>query len=451
MIRSLCLALAAVWMGAVPAHAQPSSAPDPTAAEARAEDIAAFRKNIFEADISYTAEARAEAERRLQRLTAERGSVSQAYFELELSRIAALADNGHTKASPHARSRLMNRIGLRLVPFGTDFHVLRARPEHAHLLGAKLIAVDGVDIAELREAGRSLVGGTPAWRDRTVPYFLESPEQMHAIGLIPDPRSARYRFLLTDGRIVQPRIAAEAPDSERPLKQADRWLFPERMKEEGDGWRTLLAPEEAPWAYRDPDTPFRLRHAPDMNAVVAEMRQVYSSGKSDIAQFAYDVEDALRETGARHLVLDLRQNGGGNLNTARAFMKRLPQIVPERIFVLTSPWTFSAAISSLGYLEQAAPEKVTIVGEMVGDRLEFFAEGGYESLPHASTMVSISTERHNYRTGCEGEADCHGSIVRFPIKVESLAPDIEAPWTIEAYRAGRDPGMEAVAAALGAE
>jgi hypothetical protein len=38
--------------------------------------------------------------------------------------------------------------------------------------------------------------------------------------------------------------------------------------------------------------------------------------------------------------------------------------------------------------------------------------------------------------------------MHFPIAVESLAPDINAPWSIEAYLAGRDPGMEAVAAAL---
>jgi hypothetical protein len=44
--------------------------------------------------------------------------------------------------------------------------------------------------------------------------------------------------------------------------------------------------------------------------------------------------------------------------------------------------------------------------------------------------------------------DCHGSIVRNPIAVPSLAPEIAAPWTIDAYRAGRDPAMEAIAAAL---
>jgi hypothetical protein len=125
--------------------------------------------------------------------------------------------------------------------------------------------------------------------------------------------------------------------------------------------------------------------------------------------------------------------------------------VPGRIFVLTSPWTFSAAISTVGYLKQALPARVTIVGEHVGDRLEFFAEGSRVRLPDSGASISYSTERHDYRNGCRGATDCHGSVVRHPIAVASLAPELPAPWTIEDYREGRDPALAAVAAALRAD
>jgi len=144
----------------------------------------------------------------------------------------------------------------------------------------------------------------------------------------------------------------------------------------------------------------------------------------------------------------MRMNGG-DLNNTRAWVRRLPRAVPGRVFVLTSPWTFSAAISTVGYLKQSAPERVVIVGEHVGDRLDFWAEGGDSiELPRSGAFIDYATGRHDYRTGCRGIENCHGSVVRNPIAVESLAPDIAAPWTIEAYRAGRDPAMEAVAAAL---
>jgi hypothetical protein len=56
-----------------------------------------------------------------------------------------------------------------------------------------------------------------------------------------------------------------------------------------------------------------------------------------------------------------------------------------------------------------------------------------------------ATERHDYRTGCQ-EADCHGPIRTHPIRIMTLEPDIPAPLTFTAYREGRDPAMEAIAA-----
>jgi hypothetical protein len=36
-------------------------------------------------------------------------------------------------------------------------------------------------------------------------------------------------------------------------------------------------------------------------------------------------------------------------------------------------------------------------------------------------------------------------VVRHPISVPTLTPDISAPWTIESYLAGHDPAMAALA------
>ena len=433
---------------ALTAAACTSSAAETPGAGRRA-DVAAFRTGFLAKDRAYSAAARAEAEARLGRLEAAADSASQAYFELELGRIVALADNGHTALFGGPRSRHFDRVPLRLVPFAEEFFVLRTREAHADLLGARLLAVDGRTVAELRQAGRALHGGTAAWRDRWVPYLLESPEQMHALGLAAGAGTATYRFRLADGREMERRIAAEPPTADRARANAHRWLSPAALAGEGAGWRTALAPDRAPWALREPEDPFRWREAPELDALVVDLRETADTESQEIGDFFGEVKERLRAARPGNLVLDLRLNGGGDLTTARSFMRELPQLVPGRLFVLTSPWTFSAAISSLGYLEQAAPQRVTIVGEEVGDRLEFFSEGRVVELPRSGLPVLYATERHDYRNGCRAARDCHGQVVRHPIAVPSLAPDVAAPWTIEAYLAGRDPAMEAVAAALG--
>ena len=182
--------------------------------------------------------------------------------------------------------------------------------------------------------------------------------------------------------------------------------------------------------------------------MIVELRQNRSTPGYDIDEFQQLVQRELQARKPRHLVLDMRMNGGGDLTTTRSFMQRLPTLVLGRIFVLTSPWTFSAAISSTGYLEQAAPDRVTIVGEPVGDRLEFWAEGRPITLTRSGIVISRATQRHDYATGCKPYTDCHGNVVQHPISVRTLEPDVAAPWTLEAYRVGRDPAMEAVARLL---
>ncbi len=442
---------AGIAFAALDAAAQEAQAAQVAASapEARRADIAFFRENFMARDRSYSDAARVEAERRLTALESQAGEVSQAYFELELARIVALADNGHTAYFAGPRSRQRNRVAdFRLAPFGEDFYVLRASPRHADLLGARLIGIDGRSLAEARDVARTLMGGTTGWRDRYAAYLLESPEQLHALGLTSHADRANYRFRLANGRMVTRRFTPEPANPQRVPANANRWFYPELMEEEGPNWVALLEPERAPWSLQSPSTPFRMRDAPEIDAFVIEMRQNNQSGDMDIAEFMLASLEQARASGRRNIVLDMRMNGGGNLNTTRAWVRRLPRMVPGRVFVLTSPWTFSAAISTIGYLKQEAPDRVVIVGEHVGDRLDFYSEGDIVELPHAGAAILYAVERHDYRTGCRGIENCHGSVVQYPIAVESLAPDIDAPWTIEAYRAGRDPAMEAVAAAL---
>lgn len=419
-----------------------------TSASARIADIVAFREGFMATDIAYSPTARAEAERRLIRLKNSAATVSQAYFELELSRIVALADNGHTAVFPFLRAPHFNRIPIRLATFGEDFYVVRAAPEYAELLGARLVAIDNHSITELRTASRSLMGGVDSWRDRYANYLFESPEQLNALDLATNADAATYRFAPTSGAEIERRITADRAQAALDFAAGmNRDLLPAPNAAEAN-WRTLLDPAAAPWSLQSPEQRHRWRNAPEIDGMVIELRQNNDAETESIADALTRIDAAITQHHPRNVVLDMRLNSGGDLNTTRDFVQSLPARVPGRIFVLTSPWTFSAGISTVGYLKQAAPDRVTIVGEGVGDRLQFFAEGGPDALPNSQLMILAARERHDYVTGCEGFSDCHGNVVRHPIRVTTLAPDIAAPWTIEAYRTGRDPGMDAITAAL---
>ncbi len=180
---------------------------------------------------------------------------------------------------------------------------------------------------------------------------------------------------------------------------------------------TLLNETDAPWSVREWPTRFRWREAPELDGVVVDLRQNVDGAGQPIRAFLDSVTRVLTARKPCNIVLDLRFNGGGNLNNTRDFVQSLPALASGKIFVLTSPYTFSAAISTAGYAKQAAPERVRLVGEGVGDRLIVFAEGRPVDLPNSGIGIGVTRERHPYATGCRPFTDCHAAVVQFPIAV----------------------------------
>lgn len=446
--RRQTLWLLPAWAAAAThAGAQPQ-APGTWTLQALREDLQQLRTRFLQVDRAYAPAARAEAERRVAALEASDDLPSLARFRLEVARIAALADNGHTLADLMGVLRQSNRVPLRMGVFGTDFLVLRTREADTRLLGARLQSIDGQPVERLRAAAHQLVGGPAAWRDRSAPFLFESPELLHALGLATQPEAADYGFVDAAGASLHWRGVAGPPSPTRPQAAVGRLLLPEVTPEDG-GWRGPLPLQRAPWALREATRPFRWRHDAERALLVLQLRRATDSGNEKLRDVLAAVQAQVATLQPRHLVLDLRDNGGGDLTRGRDGVEALVGQVAGQVFVLTSPGTFSAAISLAGYARQAAPDRVRFVGEAPGDRLVFFAEGRGFSLPHSGVGLLPATERHDYRDGCRAYDDCHAPVRLRPIRVASLEPDLPAPWTFEAWRAGVDPAMQAVERALG--
>src|SRR5262245_33529110 len=268
--------------------------------EGRVADLKFFRAEFMAKDRSYSAEARQKAEARLAKLEKEAAGISQVAFDLELARIVALADNGHTAYFASTRSRRYNRVSIRFVPFGEQFYVLHADSANRDLVGARVDAIDDRSIGQFVATARMLSGGTNAWRDRSVPYFLESPEQMHALHQGKEPGQATYRFTLPGGKKVERRLVASLDSTANPWP--GKWLYD--------------APK-AVWACQEPDKPFRWRDAPEISGMVIDLRQTYDAPNLPIHTFLDSMRTQLIQRKPKNLVIDFRMNDGGDLNTTR--------------------------------------------------------------------------------------------------------------------------------------
>lgn len=142
-------------------HPVPPEANFPPAqdiATAQRQDFEYFQ-NYFELNRSYTPVAREQAIRLFSEYRAKAGSFTSAQFDLAIARMVALADNGHSRVEPGALPRRHNSIPCRLYHFSDGYFVIRARPACAHLLGAKVVMVDGRRIDDVADRMYQYFGG----------------------------------------------------------------------------------------------------------------------------------------------------------------------------------------------------------------------------------------------------------------------------------------------------
>ena len=446
MIFGRLLALTVFCLLPALGHAAAQKPDGATSRDAQIEDLKVLRRDFLGADRSYSSAARAEAELRLQALETAAGSIDAAAFTIDLCRIAALADNGHTTCKlPRA-----NGVPISFVPIGGAFYVIAASSGNSDLLGSKLAGVDGHPATVVSPALRSLHGGVPAWRDLEATDALGRPDLLHALGLADAASDATYRFQTADGRMIERKLAPE----------------PQRRD-----WPKIFPKDRVPWPLQDQQQPFRWRDAPELDAVVVEIRRNVDGKTQKILDFLMEIEADRMRLGRTNLVLDMRFNTGGNFMLTRDFMAAWPQRVspPGRLFVLESSITFSAGMVDVAYLKQAGGDRVVLVGEAPGDRLLFFADQQQVTLPHSGITMQSATQRYDLQNGCRDYGDCFAGIAqpgaptgtppdlaatidkgkgRKPIAVKTLDPDIAAPWSIDDLVKEIDPGMVAVQAVL---
>lgn len=401
-------------------------------------DLKTFRSQVFEADRSYSPAARAAARARLGALEKRVAGIDALHFQIELCRILALADNGHT-ACPW--SLAAPDVGLGLYPLDGAIYVFSAPVQDADVVGGRLLAVDGRPIETVRGQVRTLAGGRPGWRDLSTSYVYGRPAILQALGVARDAGGALYRIRTADGRVIERRLAASAQPPAGPFKR-------------------IMTPEQTPWIWRDMADPFRWRDAPEHDAIVVQLRSNEDLPGRTLAGFLDEVERQRAAAGRRTVILDMRSNQGGDFTLSREFLAAWPSRIGPgaRFLVLLGPRTFSAGLVDIAYLKQTGGAQVTILGQPPGDNMSFMAEGPMLRLPGSGLRVRYATQRDDLRDGCRPYADCFAGLAqpggpsgtpperqtglkRMPVSVASLEPDIRAPIGIDDYLAGHDPGL----------
>jgi C-terminal processing protease CtpA/Prc len=170
---------------------------------------------------------------------------------------------------------------------------------------------------------------------------------------------------------------------------------------------------------------------PDGKTVYLQFNQVFDEPGNTIEQFAVKVRAALASSRIRNLIVDVRNNPGGNLNLFTPLLRSIITFETSRegagLYVLTGRQTFSAAQVFVNELDRYT--SAVIAGEPSSSRPNFVGESAPTTLPYSGLEMTISTRYH--QTDDQDQRTW-------------IAPKIPVELSSADYFANRDPVLDAV-------
>jgi hypothetical protein len=408
------------------------------------EDLLVLKQQWAPLDKSFSPDQRQAFERHLASIENDIDRLTGEAFAMEIMRSVAIARNGHTNAN--IGSFLGDDLPVRLWWFADGLYVVKAHPDYARLLGARIEKVGSLTAAEAEKRLKPYLAGTDQRIHFLSPGYLVTPRVLQHIGAVEGTTKIPLTLDLGSGALetVSLPVVAKDPGDERRagLNRGYSVLIPDADEMAGRWPHVLDHVKERPRLYT-PRGDVTASFLDDGKTTLYIRNDTVRSidGKPLVEKFASIIHKDILSFQPKHIVVDLRLNNGGDFFNSILFAQALPRLLPDqgRISVLVGRATFSAGIVTAALIEGSGGKMVSLIGEKMGDGGQFWAEGDKITLPNSKISVRYSSEFENYEQGCSDIRTCYWATVAFGPRDISLAPEITVDVSFDDYVSGRDP------------
>ena len=220
------------------------------------------------------------------------------------ARIVASFGYGHTRLAVEQSQLKFHMLPVHLYQFRDGIFVEGTHKDYASLLGARVVAINGMDIDEVLAAIRPVVAvENEQYFKANGLRYLGIPEILHAQGVIDDLETEVTMTLARDGETLEQTITA-VPASRFPTSYGF-------VKPQGD-WMSVRPADNPPLYLKQLDRIYYYEYLPEQKTVYVRHSQIQDDPAEDIPAFYQRLFEFVEENEVERLVLDLRLNGGGN-------------------------------------------------------------------------------------------------------------------------------------------
>jgi hypothetical protein len=352
-------------------------------------------------------------------------------FTLEVARLVALAGDGHTRAEVEQTAVWQQTLPVRFRRFDDGLFVVAAAPSCRELAGRRVVRIGAREIAPLLQEMRAFVSADNVeGADELAPLPLMTRAALAACGAAPAEGPVELATVGADaksdagggGSVTITRLDANVAGGPPFVAPAD--------------WTKIAPPEQGTPSLRPRSlaNPYWFEPLDGEPAVYFRFDAVMDAGKETLAACVERMFRFIEENEVERLVIDLRSNDGGdnylNQPLIHAVIRSTRIDRPGHLFVLTSPFTFSAAVNCASDLERET--FALFVGAPTGAGANHCGDAKEFVLPKTRIPVRCSTVRWQ-------KSDPNDAR-------RKIAPDVPAATTFADWSAGRDAPLEAALA-----
>ena len=347
---------------------------------------------------------------------------------VELSRITAMIGDGHSGIRLYSDPKIaFSSLPIRMYMYEDGLFIRKIEREYAEFVGARVLKVGGQPVDKAIKAVTPLIArDNEMWAKFYAPYFLATPEILHALRIIDNKRSVTFEVEKNGQRntfTLKPKgklVLVGHAQTETGVDQID--------------FVDALDPSKPTplWLKGDPEDSYWFEFLKDSGTLYFRYNEVMHKREERIPEFAKRMFDFVDKNDVRRFVIDMRWNRGGSNRLSLPFLRGIMRSkkIDQRgnLFLIIGRRTFSAAQYFVNELEMYT--NVIVVGEPTASHVNPYGDNYKIMLPNSGIKVRASYLRFQQM----GPRD----------KRKWTGPDIAAELTSDDYRNGIDPALEAI-------
>ena len=322
-------------------------------------------------------------------------------FVTELFKITALIGDEHTNVLFEEPAV----FPITFDAFSNAIAVSNCPPAFGYLLHAKLVKIDQTPVTDIVQLFKPIIkNDNSSFFETALLQHLVNPIILKGLGITSSTTAADFYFATADSGTVKITLQALVP--KRSVQPANN-----TAKKTGEDFNYKFVYDS-------------LHHA-----VYFNYRRCRDDAANPFSVFNDSLFACIKKFHPNKLILDLRENGGGNSAILNPFLDSLRNSYlnnKKRLFVLIGKKTFSSALMNAVTLKRNY--KTTFIGQMTAGSINHYGEVRGMYLPNTKLLIGYSTQYWETWKGHNGP----------------LYPDITVNPTLEEFLANKDAALEMI-------